>query len=195
MGWGGGQERDDRRAQLGTACSGSSHRQPLFQSSCLSHHPSPRLVPSCPVPSNPVPPCRVPCGSEEKKTRNRAPAVLDRSLEMGGVGGRLYPSLFYSEDVVLPCPPIALRGPSLNPSLPWGWLGELFLFLNSLLLPMPATSASHLLGWNAGQIAPEGGRTGGFRDFPLLLTPGGISFYRDLHHRASAGTIEAQTAA
>lgn len=85
-GGGGGQERDDRRAQLGTACSGSSHRQPLFQSSCLSHHPSPRLVPSCPVPSNPVPPCRVPCGSEEKKTRNRAPAVLDRSLEMGGVG-------------------------------------------------------------------------------------------------------------
>lgn len=87
VGWGGGQERDDRRAQLGTACSGSSHRQPLFQSSCLSHHPSPRLVPSCPVPSNPVPPCRVPCGSEEKKTRSRAPAVLDRSLEMGGVGG------------------------------------------------------------------------------------------------------------
>lgn len=49
---------------------------------------------------------------------------------------------------------------------------------------MPATSASNLLGWNAGQIDPEGGRTGDFRDCPLLLTPGGISFHQDPYHGA-----------
>lgn len=72
------------------------------------------------------------------------------------------------------------------------------MFLHSLL-PMPATSASHLLGWNAGQIDPEGGRTGGFRDCPLLLTLVASLFTEiyPIEPRAleGAGTIGAKTAA
>lgn len=136
--WGrGGQVTEETRT--GAGCSPLSHSGPLqFHS-----HPTP----CCPDPS-----CQVPCGGcLEKKTSSVTPVVLDRlgTEEMGNF-------ILSSSISKIPWGPVPCKlsvKPS-PPSLQGAGRREGLLVSGIPPLPTPAPSASHLPGWNAGQIDP-----------------------------------------